>query len=149
MTDTCTNFRLRVMAGATTTKYNIWSIYMYIVAVESRINLPLSMWTRTEIGLALDGAHVYIPESLWMAFCTSRRLVVRRPFSVTSEIPPRGESKFITYSKKINRNQYICKKPPLKFILKIYQAKIWKPPKKFSAKKTTNKHVCVFCVRFW
>lgn len=72
------------------------------------INLPFNMCTRTEIGLAFDGAHVYIPESLWMAFCTSRRLVVRRPFSVTSDIPPRGESKFITYwhrnrkSKQIN-----------------------------------------------
>lgn len=83
------------------------------------------MCTRTEVGLALDGAHVYlclretnerdklvaliqrlciyrevctyIPESLWMAFCTSKRLVVRRPFSVTKLIPPRGLSKFITY----------------------------------------------------
>lgn len=100
-------------------------------------NLPLSMWTRTETGLALDGAHVYlrnvksikymwlahasnkiagqnieshlwekctyIPESLWMAFCTSRRLVVRRPFSVTNDMPPRGESKFITFWSNKNK----------------------------------------------
>lgn len=60
-------------------------------------HLPFSIWTRTVIGLAFDGAHVYDPESLCMAFWTSRRLVVRRPFSVTNDIPPRGESKFITY----------------------------------------------------
>lgn len=36
-----------------------------------------------------------IPESLEMAFCTNSRLVVRTPFSVTNDIPPRGESKLI------------------------------------------------------
>jgi hypothetical protein len=36
-----------------------------------------------------------IPESLGMAFCTNSRLVVRTPFSVTNDIPPRGESKLI------------------------------------------------------
>jgi hypothetical protein len=36
-----------------------------------------------------------IPESLGIAFCTNSRLVVRTPFSVTNDIPPRGESKLI------------------------------------------------------
>lgn len=34
-----------------------------------------------------------------MAFCTRSRDVVIRPFSVTSDMPPLGESKFITYLK--------------------------------------------------
>lgn len=83
--------------------HNVFSVYMVLLFIGDElhfgnwIHLPFNMWTRTEIGFAFEGAHVYIPLSLWMAFCTSRRLVVRRPFSVTSDIPPRGESKFITY----------------------------------------------------
>lgn len=38
-----------------------------------------------------------IPESLGIAFCTNSRLVVRTPFSVTNDIPPRGESKLIVW----------------------------------------------------
>lgn len=62
-------------------------------------NLPFSMWTRTDIGLAFDGAHVYRPESLCIAFWTRSRLVVSLPFSVTKEMPPLGESKFITWKR--------------------------------------------------
>lgn len=42
-----------------------------------------------------EALRLIVPESLGMAFCTRSRLVVRTPFSVTSEIPPRGESKLI------------------------------------------------------
>lgn len=62
-------------------------------------NLPFNMWTRTDIGLAFDGAHVYRPESLCIAFWTKSRLVVSLPFSVTKEMPPLGESKFITWKR--------------------------------------------------
>lgn len=68
-------------------------------------NLPFKMWTLTDVGFALDGSHVYKPESLWIAFCTNNRLVVRTPFSVTSEMPPRGESKLIGWKKK-KRNKW-------------------------------------------
>lgn len=54
------------------------------------------MCTRAVAGLAFDGAQVYCPESLEIAFWINSRLVVRTPFSVTSDMPPRGESKFIT-----------------------------------------------------
>lgn len=47
---------------------------------------------------ALDGEHVYNPESFCDAFCIRRRLVVTGPFSVTRLIPPRGESKLITWA---------------------------------------------------
>lgn len=62
-------------------------------------DLPFNMCTLTDVGLALDGSQVYTPESLWIAFCTSNRLVVRTPFSVTKEMPPRGESKLIVCNK--------------------------------------------------
>ncbi len=65
-------------------------------------NLPFNMWTRTDIGLAFDGAHVYRPESLCIAFWTKSRLVVSLPFSVTKEMPPLGESKFITWKRTQN-----------------------------------------------
>uniref|UniRef100_A0A8D8JE03 (northern house mosquito) hypothetical protein n=2 Tax=Culex pipiens TaxID=7175 RepID=A0A8D8JE03_CULPI len=55
-----------------------------------------SMCTRTEAGFAFEGSHVYSPESLAIAFWTSSRLEVSTPFSVTSEMPPRGESKFMS-----------------------------------------------------
>lgn len=56
------------------------------------------MCTRTEAGLALEGSQVYSPESLAIAFCTSNRLLVSTPFSVTSEMPPRGESKLMSWN---------------------------------------------------
>lgn len=43
------------------------------------------------------------PESLGIAFCTNSRLVVRTPFSVTNDIPPRGESKLIVWKRKKRR----------------------------------------------
>jgi hypothetical protein len=46
-------------------------------------------------GRVRGGKRFIIPESLGMAFCTNSRLVVRTPFSVTNDIPPRGESKLI------------------------------------------------------
>lgn len=57
--------------------------------------------TRTEPGATVDGAQVYLPESEWRAFWTSRRLVVSTPFSVTNEMPPLGESKFITCNEHV------------------------------------------------
>lgn len=69
-------------------------------------NLPFNIWTRTDIGLAFDGAHVYRPESLCIAFWTKSRLVVSLPFSVTKEMPPLGESKFITWKRtKAQKNE--------------------------------------------
>lgn len=62
-------------------------------------DLPFNMCTLTDVGLALDGSHVYKPESLCSAFCINNRLVVSTPFSVTNEIPPRGESKLICCNK--------------------------------------------------
>jgi hypothetical protein len=59
--------------------------------------LPLSMCTRTLAGLALEGSHVYSPVSEGIAFWMRRRLVVTGPFSVTRLMPPRGESKLITW----------------------------------------------------
>lgn len=60
------------------------------------IYLPSTICTRTDVGFAFEGVHVYRPESCCIAFCTSKRLVVKTPFSVTNDIPPRGESKFMT-----------------------------------------------------
>lgn len=61
-------------------------------------SLPLRICTLTLAALALDGVHVYSPESLCTAFWMRSRLVVTWPFSVTRLIPPLGESKLITWA---------------------------------------------------
>lgn len=53
--------------------------------------------------MAFEGSQVYRPESLAMAFCTNSRLVVRMPFSVTSEMPPLGESKLMSCERNRSR----------------------------------------------
>lgn len=63
------------------------------------INLPFTTCTRMLPGFALLGLHVYKPESAGTAFCIINRLDVSRPFSVTRLIPPRGESKLISWKK--------------------------------------------------
>lgn len=84
--------------------------------------LPFNMWTRTEAGFAFDGEHVYMPESLWIAFWTNKRLVVKRPFSVTNEMPPRGESKFITCNNRKQKSNWFYKNIYMKCFL--YHVKI-------------------------
>jgi len=53
---------------------------------------PLSTCTVIDFGWALLGLQVYRPESDGFASCTSRKLVVLSPFSVTTETPPLVES---------------------------------------------------------
>lgn len=74
--------------------------------------LPSTICTRALAGFAFDGAQVYCPESCSIAFWTNNRLVVRAPFSVTKEIPPLGESKFITcyHKEKLIENKFIFTK---------------------------------------
>lgn len=52
-------------------------------------------------------SEIVSPESLGMAFCTNSRLVVRAPFSVTNDIPPRGESKLIVWKEGLGKWKYI------------------------------------------
>lgn len=66
-------------------------------ARKKRLNIklghsPLSTCTVMDLGCALLGLHVYLPESLGLACCTNRKLVVLSPFSVTTETPPLDES---------------------------------------------------------
>lgn len=46
----------------------------------------------TVSGLALDGEHIYFPESATLARWIKRYDVVISPFSVITETPPLGES---------------------------------------------------------
>lgn len=55
----------------------------------------------------VNAYEIISPESLGMAFCTNSRLVVRTPFSVTNDIPPRGESKLIVWKNGRTKWKYI------------------------------------------
>lgn len=54
--------------------------------------LPFRICTRTEDAVILVGSQAYMPESFATAFWISSLLVVVVPFSVSRDMPPRGES---------------------------------------------------------
>ncbi|GBP47514.1 hypothetical protein EVAR_30602_1 [Eumeta japonica] len=72
----------------------------FIPNIKNQIS-PEITWTFAEATGALSGPHTYTPASDARALCTSSRLVLWAPFSVTSDMPPRAESKFITSRRMI------------------------------------------------
>lgn len=82
-----------------------WARIWFEIQLISLFHYPL-VWGLHNI-FAFSWSEIVSPESLGMAFCTNSRLVVRVPFSVTNDIPPRGESKLIVWKEGLGKWKYI------------------------------------------